>query len=166
LCLVELRGFEPLTPCMPCSFGVLSHPRSESCTLPSARLELTVTVRWLPLVTAAYGTRVARLARTTMLAPGADSSSGSNGEARPRWPPIRGQEPERTRGSRVGDSSSTAPASYVRARSPLGEPPAAPMNRSVTAPARCCRRSSTRRLPTQHGPAGRVSQPASIRCQP
>jgi hypothetical protein len=25
---VELRGFEPLTPCMPCSFGLLPHPRS------------------------------------------------------------------------------------------------------------------------------------------
>ena len=25
-----LRGFEPLTPCMPCSFGLLSHPRSEA----------------------------------------------------------------------------------------------------------------------------------------
>ena len=23
LCLVELRGFEPLTPCMPCSFGLV-----------------------------------------------------------------------------------------------------------------------------------------------
>ena len=27
---VELRGFEPLTPCMPCSFGLLPHPRSEA----------------------------------------------------------------------------------------------------------------------------------------
>jgi hypothetical protein len=26
--VVELRGFEPLTPCMPCSFGLLPHPRS------------------------------------------------------------------------------------------------------------------------------------------
>ena len=25
---VELRGFEPLTPCMPCSFGLLPYPRS------------------------------------------------------------------------------------------------------------------------------------------
>jgi hypothetical protein len=35
---------------------------------------VTVSVRWLPLVTAAYGTRVARPARTTMLAPGGDGS--------------------------------------------------------------------------------------------
>ena len=37
LCLVELRGFEPLTPCMPCSFGPLSHPRSAAC-VPARRL--------------------------------------------------------------------------------------------------------------------------------
>jgi hypothetical protein len=33
-------------------------------------LEVTVVVRWIPLVPAAYGTWVARPARTTMLAPG------------------------------------------------------------------------------------------------
>ena len=37
-------------------------------------LEVTVTVRWIPLVPAAYGTRVARPARTTTLAPGGDGS--------------------------------------------------------------------------------------------
>jgi hypothetical protein len=26
---VLVRGFEPLTSCMPCSFGLLPHPRSE-----------------------------------------------------------------------------------------------------------------------------------------
>jgi hypothetical protein len=36
--------------------------------------EVTVTVRWVPFVTAAYGTRVARPARTTRLAPGGDGS--------------------------------------------------------------------------------------------
>jgi hypothetical protein len=41
---------------------------------PNGRLRVTVSVRWIPLVTAAYGTRVARLARTTMLAPGGDGS--------------------------------------------------------------------------------------------
>src|SRR5215207_4749546 len=41
---------------------------------PASRpLEVTVTVRWIP-VTAAYGTRVTRLARTAMLAPGGDGS--------------------------------------------------------------------------------------------
>jgi hypothetical protein len=37
-------------------------------------LGVTVTVRWIPLVTAAYGTRVARPASTAMLAPGGDGS--------------------------------------------------------------------------------------------
>jgi hypothetical protein len=41
--------------------------------------EVTVTVRWIPLVTAAYGTRVARPARTTMLRPGNDGSSSTAG---------------------------------------------------------------------------------------
>jgi hypothetical protein len=35
---------------------------------------VTVTVRQIPLVTAAYGTRVARPVRTTMLALGGDGS--------------------------------------------------------------------------------------------
>jgi hypothetical protein len=34
---------------------------------PTGLLELTVTIRWIPLVTAAYGTRVARPARKSML---------------------------------------------------------------------------------------------------
>jgi hypothetical protein len=34
LCLVELRGFEPLTPCMPCSVGLLPHTRSEAGARP------------------------------------------------------------------------------------------------------------------------------------
>jgi hypothetical protein len=35
---------------------------------------VTVVDRWIPLVTAAYGTRVARPPRTTRLAPGGDGS--------------------------------------------------------------------------------------------
>jgi hypothetical protein len=35
---------------------------------------VTVSVRWIPLVTAAYGTRVARPTRTTGLARGGDGS--------------------------------------------------------------------------------------------
>jgi hypothetical protein len=56
-----------LTPCMPCSFGVLPHPRSGRCAQPNRLLELTVTVRHIPLVTASYGTRVARPVRTTTI---------------------------------------------------------------------------------------------------
>jgi hypothetical protein len=37
-------------------------------------LEVTVIDRYIPLVTAACGTRVARPARTTVLAPGGDGS--------------------------------------------------------------------------------------------
>jgi hypothetical protein len=82
---VELRGFEPLTPCMPCSFGLLPHPRSELCAQRNGLLRVTVSVRWIPLVTAAYGTQVARPARTKMPAPGGDSSPVRHeGEARPR----------------------------------------------------------------------------------
>ena len=63
--LVELRGFEPLTPCMPCSFGTLHSPRLRTCAQSNGHLEVTMTVRWIPLVTAPYGMRVARPARTT-----------------------------------------------------------------------------------------------------
>jgi hypothetical protein len=55
---------------MPCSFGLLLHPRSRLCDQPNGLLELTVTVRCIPLVTAAYGTWVARQAFTTMLGRG------------------------------------------------------------------------------------------------
>src|SRR5215207_1839990 len=67
------------TPCMPCSFGLLPHPRSEPRAQLNDPLRVTVTVRWLPLVTAAYGTRVARPARTTWLGAAAMGSSFSAG---------------------------------------------------------------------------------------
>jgi hypothetical protein len=57
-----------VTPCMPCSFGPLPHPRSEPGGQPNGLRGVTVTDRCIPLVTAAYGTRVARPARTTRLA--------------------------------------------------------------------------------------------------
>src|SRR5918993_4574668 len=49
-----------MTPCMPCSFGLLPHPRSGSRSPAQRSSRVTVTVRYIPLVTAAYGTRVAR----------------------------------------------------------------------------------------------------------
>jgi hypothetical protein len=58
---------------------------------------VTVSVRWIPLVTAAYGTRVARPAETTMLARDGDGS-GPN-----RW--VR---PVLTRHCFVGKPSKTA----------------------------------------------------------
>jgi len=45
ICLVELRGFEPLTSCMPCSFGLPTHPRSGNCAQPNGLFEVTVVVR-------------------------------------------------------------------------------------------------------------------------
>jgi len=68
-----------LTSCMPCSFGLLPHPRSGAGAQPTGLRELTVVVRWIPLVTAAYGTRVARPARTTTLPPGGDGPSSAGG---------------------------------------------------------------------------------------
>jgi hypothetical protein len=53
---MELRGFEPLTPCMPYSFDLLSYPRSDAKGPLNDPLRVTVIVRWTPLVTAAYGT--------------------------------------------------------------------------------------------------------------
>jgi hypothetical protein len=43
--VVELRGFEPLTPCMPCSFGPFHSRRSAAGIQPNGPLEVTVTVR-------------------------------------------------------------------------------------------------------------------------
>jgi hypothetical protein len=54
-------------------------PRSETGTQPNGLLQVTVIVRWIPLVTAAYGTRVARPARTTMLGPRSNGSSSARG---------------------------------------------------------------------------------------
>jgi hypothetical protein len=53
-----------MTPCMPCSFGLLLHPRSGMCAQPTGHVEVTVADRYIPLVTAAYGTRVARPLRS------------------------------------------------------------------------------------------------------
>jgi hypothetical protein len=69
-----VRGFEPLTPCIPCSFGLLLNPKSGVYILPNGPLGVTAIDRWGPLVTAAYGTWMARPARTTVIPPCDDSS--------------------------------------------------------------------------------------------
>ena len=57
-----------MTPCMPCSFGP-SHSRRSGAGRPAQRpSRVTVVDRWIPPVTAVCGTRLARPARTTMLA--------------------------------------------------------------------------------------------------
>jgi hypothetical protein len=63
-----------LTSCMPCSFGLPRSPRSGAGGPLSGPLGVTVTDRQIPRLTAACGTRVARPARTMMLAPGGDGS--------------------------------------------------------------------------------------------
>jgi len=60
------RPIQASTPCMQCSFGLVPHPRSEPGAQPIELHELTVAVRWIPLVSAAYGTRVAWPARSMM----------------------------------------------------------------------------------------------------
>jgi hypothetical protein len=45
------------------------------CTQPTGLLEVTVTVRSIPLVTAPYGTRVARPLTTTQVSRGAVGST-------------------------------------------------------------------------------------------
>jgi hypothetical protein len=66
------------TSCMPCSFGLLPHPRSEPCAQPIRLRRVTVTVRQIPLVTAALWH--------------AGSTAGENGNAphlaarAPSWP--------------------------------------------------------------------------------
>jgi len=60
-----------LTPCMPCSFGLLWSPWSGAGAQPNGVLGVTVTVRWIPLVPAAYGTEMARRGQqATGTAPG------------------------------------------------------------------------------------------------
>jgi hypothetical protein len=50
--------------------GFLPYPRSGAGAQPAGLLEVTVTVRSMPLVTAPYGTRVARPLRTTLVSRG------------------------------------------------------------------------------------------------
>ena len=59
---------------MPCSFGLLSYRRSGTGAQPNVLIRVTVIVRWIPLVTAACGTWVARPASTTTLVRGGDGS--------------------------------------------------------------------------------------------
>jgi hypothetical protein len=117
--------------CMPCSFGLLPHPRSGMCAQPIGLLELTVTDRYIPLVTAACGTRVARPARTTTLAPDGDGSQLGRrvtpvcGDPLPRWQATkrrgrgsRGRGQQLTRSTRSGPRR-TGRSATDRSRSPL-----------------------------------------------
>jgi hypothetical protein len=81
---VATRG---LTPCMPCSFGLLRSRWSVGGAQLGDRLGVTVVVRCIPLVPARYGTRVARPARMTLARIRRRSlPARALGEARPRLP--------------------------------------------------------------------------------
>ena len=69
---------------------------------------MTVVVRWIPLVTAAYGTWVARPTRTTMLRPGGDGSQLDR-KARPVLgkPLLVGKSPKGSR--QLGGETRTLP---------------------------------------------------------
>ena len=56
-------------------FGLLRSPRSGADDQHIDLHRVTVVDRWIPLETAAYGTRVARPARTTMLGLSGNGSS-------------------------------------------------------------------------------------------
>jgi hypothetical protein len=96
-----------LTSCMPCSFSAVGSPRSEAVSQLNDPIGFTVTVRWIPLVPAAYGTQVARPARTTSFGRGGDGS-----QLVPRVTPVlgdappRGQEPGGLTAARWGGSNS------------------------------------------------------------
>jgi hypothetical protein len=81
------------------------------------------------------------------------------GEARPRWPPPRGQEPGGLGAAGWGDSNSTSPVSSARGQGPVGGATCGFRMHLVTAPARCCP-WFTRQLRTQHGPTRGVQVPS------
>jgi hypothetical protein len=151
LCLVELRGFEPLIPCMPCSFSAVRSPRSGVVSQLRGPIRLTVTDRYVPLVTAAYGTRMARPASTTMLVSDGEGSQVVRcvGPS-PRRPLPHWQEPRRLAAAWAAELGSAptvaeAPALRVDCAQLLGLRPRRPY----------CRFSTNRRT------AWSISSPAS-----
>jgi hypothetical protein len=143
-----------LNTCMPCSFGLLLHRRSETSAQPNGLLEVTVIVRWLPLVPAAYGTRVARPARTTLLPLGGDGSQPDRrvklalGERL-----LVGKSLEGLAAAGWGDSNSSAPVCSVRGQGAVGAANCGLSERLVTARARCCPWFTRRLRPSTDQPA-------------
>jgi hypothetical protein len=115
-----------MTPSMPCSFGLLSHPRSEAGAQVDRPLGVTVTDRYVPLVTAAYGTPVARPVRTTRLPPGGDGPPLFQTVRPVRGDPSpRGQEPTGSRQAAHHDVTSPG-SGRPRLASWCSRPPTAP----------------------------------------
>jgi hypothetical protein len=104
---------------MPCSFGLLSHRRSEGGVQPSGLLRVTVTDRWIPLVPARYGTWVARPARTTSSHVTTTAPARPEGEARASVTTASWARARRARGNRWGDSSSALLSTLLPAPGPI-----------------------------------------------
>jgi hypothetical protein len=106
-----------LTPCMPCSFGLLPNPRSMVGVQPDGPLEVTVTDRSIRLVTAACGTRMARAVRTTIISTWRRRLP-PRGRVRPVLgdPPPRWQEPGGLAAARWGDSKPAPTESVGKTR--------------------------------------------------
>jgi hypothetical protein len=93
--------YVPRTTFMPRGFSLLSHRRSATGARCNGPVQMTVTARWIPLVTAAYGTWVAWPATTTWLPPDSDGlPARQEGQPGPRWRFLVGK-PRRWRGSSV-----------------------------------------------------------------
>ena len=106
---------------MPCSFGRLRYSGSAACAKHHGSLEVTVTVRYLPLVTAAYGTLVARPPRT------ASSHGEATLPARPGVRPVLGTSvswANRECGAAALPVGSRTPcgAAVLRDQGPIGRP--------------------------------------------
>jgi hypothetical protein len=109
--------------------------------------------RYIPLVTAAYGTWVAQPARTTTLPRDSDGSSLGRRVRPVPVPTASLARARRARGSRVGRlelhvACSLHPRSGTVDRATCGS-----VEGTVSAPARCCPRF-TGRLRSRHGPSG------------
>jgi hypothetical protein len=111
------RPIKALTPCMPCSFGLLPNPRSMVGAQPDGPLEVTVTDRSIRLVTAACGTRMARPVRTTIISTWRRRLP-PRGRVRPVLgdPPPRWQEPGGLAAARWGDSKPAPTESVGKTR--------------------------------------------------
>jgi hypothetical protein len=130
---------------MPCSFGLFPHRRSGTWAQPTGLLEVTVTVRQIPLVTTAYGTRVARAARTTTFARGGNSSElAQKVRALLEDHCLVGKSPEGSRQYVAGDSNSASTVSTIRGQNTVGAATCGFYERSVTAPVRGYPRSAFR----------------------
>jgi hypothetical protein len=128
-----------------------------------------MTDRCIPLATAAYGTWMARPAKTTTLPPGGDDSQLDR-RVRPVLgePLLVGKSPEGLAAAGAGDSNSTEPVSCLRGQEPLGSVNCEFRCAAVTAGVRWCTRRmrpSTDRLGFRSRPIADASGAPVLRDQ-